>query len=179
MSDTMTSIGNVMDIRDSPIEGKEITVDTMQFLEFMLGHEFFAINLFHTREVIIPNEIIPMPGASSFIKGMMDLRGTITTIVDLKKLMNIISNSTFKQRSRIIILDNDISEKPLGILVDDVSSVSTYRSSDIEKGTKGSDNVRYISGVIRKPLKSGKKEGDGLIIWLDISAMMKSLQDDL
>jgi len=178
-SDIIASADKSRHTESRSSERKEKTGDGMQFVEFVLGHEFFAVNLFQTREVITPEEITPLPGSSPYIKGMMDLRGMITTIVDLKKLMNITGESPLKHRSRIIILDQEISEKPLGILVDDVSSVSTYQLSDIDRELKrDSDNERYIAGVIQKN-HNGKKERNQLILWLDIPAMMKSIEKDL
>ncbi|NLV28149.1 MAG: purine-binding chemotaxis protein CheW [Methanomicrobiales archaeon] len=178
-SDIITSADNTMQPEYSSSERREKAVEGMQFVEFMLGHECYAINLFHTREVITPNEITPLPGASPYVKGMMDLRGSITTIIDLKKMMNITSESGLKHRSRIIILDQEFMEKPLGILVDDVSSVSTYRLSDIDKETKNdSNNVRYISGVIKKTVPDEKKENHNFILWLNIFHMMDSIKQD-
>lgn len=109
----------------------------------------------------------------------MDLRGSITTIVDLKSLMHISVESSSK-RSRIIILDQKISEKPIGILVDDVYSVSTHTSTDIDRDEKhGTNEARNIRGVIRKTIKDGDKETHKLILWLDIHAMMKTIAKDL
>lgn len=152
----------------------------LQFVEFILGHEFFAINLFHTREVLTPSEITPLPNAPSFIKGVMDLRGSITTIIDLKMLMHITADSVNNKRSRIIILDQQISEKPIGILVDDVYSVSTFTSADIDReADKKTQNTRNIMGIIRKTIKEGTQETHKLILWLDIQSMIKAIKQDL
>ena len=49
----------------------------MRVVEFILGNELFAIDLFDTREVINTTEITPLPNTPSFIKGIIDLRGVI------------------------------------------------------------------------------------------------------
>jgi purine-binding chemotaxis protein CheW len=152
----------------------------LQFVEFILGREYFAVNLFHTREVLTPSEITPLPSAPPYIKGVMDLRGSITTIIDLKTLMHITTESGNTKRSRIIILDQQISEKPIGILVDDVYSVSTHSSADIDReADHRTHNGRNIMGIIRKTLKEGSQETHKLILWLDIQSMMTSIQKDL
>ncbi len=154
--------------------------DNLQFVEFILGHENFAINLFHTREVLTPSEITPLPNAPDYIKGVMDLRGSITTIIDLKTLMHITAESASTKRSRIIILDQEITEKPIGILVDDVYSVSTHPSKDIDRDSeRKTNNVRNVMGIIRKTLKEGDKENYKLILWLDIHSMMDAICKDL
>lgn len=151
-----------------------------QFVEFLLGEENYAINLFHTREVITQSEITPIPNTSSYITGIMDLRGHITTIIDLKQMMGITTRSQGKERSRIIILDESISRKPVGILVDDVYSVSTYTSEDIDRsGDDQAQNARSILGVIRRKGKDGEKEKHTLIIWLDIRAMIAQIAKEL
>jgi len=164
----------------SPFQAGREDGDNKQFVEFVLGHEQFAVDLFHTREVITPSEITPVPNAPGYITGIMDLRGLITTIVDLKKMMNITSDFEGKKKSRIIILDHDISRKPVGILVDDVSSVSTIAASDIDRsGDDKTDKGRNIVGVIRRKGKEGNKEMDKLVLWLDIHAMIEKIADEI
>lgn len=154
--------------------------ETHQFVEFILGHEHFAINLFHTREVITPTEITPLPSAPAYITGIMDLRGVITTIVDLKRMMNITTDSAGKKRARIIILDQVISKKPVGILVDDVTSVSTYAARDIDHDADDkAHHTRSILGVIRRKAKDGGKEGHNLVLWLDIRAMIERISEQI
>ncbi|WP_373838152.1 chemotaxis protein CheW [Methanospirillum sp.] len=154
--------------------------DSHQFVEFALGHEFFAVNLFHTREVITPTDITPLPNSPDYITGIMDLRGLITTIVDLKKMMNITDEYEGKKKSRIIILDHNISRKPVGILVDDVSSVSTIAATDIDNNAKGeTDRGRNIIGVIRQKGKDGAQGRDKLILWLDIYAMIERIVEEI
>lgn len=154
--------------------------ETHQFVEFILGHENFAVNLFHTREVITPTEITPLPSAPAYITGIMDLRGVITTIVDLKRMMNITTESTGKKGARIIILDPDISKKPVGILVDDVTSVSTYTAGDIDHDADDkAHHTRSILGVIRRKGKDGVKEGHRLVLWLDIRTMIERISDQI
>lgn len=77
----------------------------LQVVEFILGDEFFAIELFDTREVINTTEITPLPNTPSFIKGIIDLRGVITTIIDLKQMMKIENEASGKKKARIIVLD--------------------------------------------------------------------------
>ena len=78
------------------------TAGSMRVVEFILGNELFAIDLFDTREVINTTEITPLPNTPSFIKGIIDLRGVITTIIDLKEMMKITKEAGDKKKSRII-----------------------------------------------------------------------------
>ncbi|HOL40806.1 MAG TPA: chemotaxis protein CheW [Methanospirillum sp.] len=154
---------------------------TIQVVEFILGNDMFAIDLFDTREVITQTEVTPLPNTPPYLKGIIDLRGSITTIIDLKDLMHISAESKGKKNSRIIVLDRSISSKPVGILVDDVFSVTTYSQDDIDKeNTSARDTHRDIIGVIRKKTKSvGEKDKSDLVLWLDIRKMIEKIEADL
>jgi len=156
------------------------TAGSMRVVEFILGNELFAIDLFDTREVINTTEITPLPNTPSFIKGIIDLRGVITTIIDLKEMMKITKEAGDKKKSRIIVLDQGVSEKMIGVLVDDVLAVTTYADEDIDKDAHASQNSeRDILGIIRKKTKTGDKDKSELIIWLDIKTMITKIERDL
>lgn len=156
---------------------------TVQVVEFVLGRELFAIDLFDTREVITNTMVTPLPSAPAFIRGIIDLRGMITTIIDLKDLMHIQSDSGVGKKTRIIVLDRSISHKPIGILVDDVYSVTTYGKDEIDKDTESAstDHKRDILGVIRKRFRGGgdEEEKHELVIWLDIKGIIRKIEDSL
>lgn len=152
----------------------------LQVVEFILGNELFAIDLFDTREVINYTEITPLPNTPSFIKGIIDLRGIITTIIDLKEMMNITKEADGKKKSRIIVLDASVSAKMIGVLVDDVLAVSTYTDDDIDKDSHASKTSdRDILGIIRKKVKTADRDKSDLIIWLDIKTMIQKVEQDL
>lgn len=152
----------------------------LQVVEFILGNELFAIDLFDTREVINYTEITPLPNTPSFIKGIIDLRGIITTIIDLKEMMHITQEADGKKKSRIIVLDANVSEKMIGVLVDDVLAVSTYADDEIDKDAQASkSHERDILGIIRKKVKAGERDKSNLIIWLDIRTMINKVAKDI
>ncbi len=156
------------------------TAGSLQVVEFILGNELFAIDLFDTREVINYTEITPLPNTPSFIKGIIDLRGVISTIIDLKEMMNITKEAGGKKKSRIIVLDQSVSQKMIGVLVDDVLAVTTYADDDIDKDAHTSQNTeRDILGIIRKKTKTADRDKSELIIWLDIKTMIKRVERDL
>jgi len=156
-------------------------VGTIQVVEFILGNDLFAIDLFDTREVITQTEVTPLPNTPPYLKGIIDLRGMITTIIDLKDLMHISTEASGKKRSRIIVLDRSIADKPIGILVDAVFSVTTYGQEDIDReNNSAKDSHRDILGVIRKKTKvSGEKDKGGLVVWLDIRTMIGKIEAEL
>jgi len=165
----------------SPSRFRNKGTGTIQVVEFILGNDLFAIDLFDTREVITQTDVTPIPNTPQYLRGIIDLRGMITTIIDLKDLMHITTEASGKKKSRVIVLDRSITDKPIGILVDDVFSVTTYGQEDIDKDTHSSTHShRDILGVIRKKTKvSGEKEKGGLVVWLDIRTMIGKIESEL
>lgn len=153
----------------------------IRVVEFLIGDELFAVDLFDTREVITTPEMIPIPNSETYVTGMIDLRGVITTIIDLRVLMHITRESTGKKMSRVIILDKTVSEKKIGILVDDVSSVTTYSKEDIDQDARSSSHSeRDILGIIRKRRKgSGGDNKSTLVIFLDMKALIGRVEKNL
>src|SRR5271157_968401 len=62
---------------------------SIQIVEFILGKERFAIDLFDVKEVVEYTTITKLPNVPAYVKGIIDLRGEITTIIDLKHRLNI------------------------------------------------------------------------------------------
>ncbi len=167
------STGNSISL-ESEKAGNEI-----QVVEFCLGGETFAVNLFDVREIVEASRITPVPHAASHIKGIIDLRGEITTIVDLKKILQISESKKVKtdedggDSSRFIVLDESVTKVKTGIVVDDVTSVLNVPTSEIDQATHDADS--YILGIIKKSVgdkEEGRKE---LVIWIDVRALLQSV----
>ena len=117
--DTTTEVVMEEPVHTSPVQSssrfRAKGAGTIQVVEFILGNDLFAIDLFDTREVITQTEVTPLPNTPPYLKGIIDLRGMITTIIDLKDLMHITTEASGKKKSRIIVLDRSITDKPIGI----------------------------------------------------------------
>ncbi|MBR1369520.1 chemotaxis protein CheW [Methanocalculus chunghsingensis] len=146
---------------------------SIQVVEFVLGDETFAIDLFEVREVVEYTRISALPNSPSYIKGIIDLRGEITTIIDLKARLNIIGSSRAEEESRIIVLDENITKKKVGIMVDDVLSVSTFEMSHVDQtGAVDSDDDSCILGIIKKKAQGKDRDATDLVIWIDIKQLL-------
>ncbi len=150
------------------------TGEEIQVVEFILGTEQFAINLFDVKEIVEYTRITPLPGSATYIRGIIDLRGEITTIIDLKERMGIAQISTDLEQSRIIVIDTSVTTNKTGILVDDVTTVQSVSHSQIDKRTlEGEDS--FILGIIRQ--KSGDRDSEktDLVIWLDVPGLLREM----
>jgi purine-binding chemotaxis protein CheW len=150
---------------------------SIQIVEFVLGKERFAIDLFDVKEVVEYTTITKLPNVPAYIKGIIDLRGEITTIIDLKHRLNITEESPVAaESSRIIVLDNRITGTKLGILVDDVTSVSTFEANQVDYTSASvSKEDTAIIGIIKRKVKVKDKEKNELIIWIDIKQLLEGI----
>ena len=150
---------------------------SIQVVEFLLGEEHFAIDLFEVKEVVEYTSITPLPNTPDYLKGIIDLRGEITSIVDLKHRLNITEKSMRSQdNSRIIVLDDKVSQKKIGVLVDDVTSVSTFEKKQVDyTSASGIREDIVIIGIIKRSVVVQEKEKNELIIWIDITKLLHGI----
>ncbi|MFA7695488.1 MAG: chemotaxis protein CheW [Methanoregula sp.] len=153
-----------------PVSGSQTRrKENIQVVEFVLGKELFAIDLFDVKEVVEYTTITKLPNVSSCVRGIIDLRGEITTIIDLRERLGIAEASSLPgESSRIIVLDNKITKSKTGILVDDVTSVSTFEEEQVDYTSAGvTDNDSVIRGIIKRKIRVKDKEKNELIIWIN------------
>jgi purine-binding chemotaxis protein CheW len=154
-------------------------ISSIQVVEFVLGNEHFAIDLFDVKEVVEYTTITKLPNVPSYVRGIIDLRGEITTIIDLKERLNISEKSRQTvEASRIIVLDDKIAKSKIGILVDEVTSVSTFEGNEVDCTSASiSKEDTAIIGIIKRKVKVKDKEINELIIWIDIKQLLSSIDD--
>jgi purine-binding chemotaxis protein CheW len=165
--------------KESPNKQKEL--DSIQVFEFVLGDEHFAIDLFDVKEVVEYTTITKLPNVSGYVRGIIDLRGEITMIIDLKQRLNIAEeNAKSLESSRIIVLDETIAKSKIGILVDDVTSVSTFEGDQVDHTSASiSKEETSIIGIIKRKIKVKDKEINELIIWIDIKQLLTDIDAKL
>jgi purine-binding chemotaxis protein CheW len=176
------SEGKIQDLACPPTPQKQETRSgNIQVVIFTLGDEQFAIDLFDVKEVVEYTTITKLPNVQSFIRGIIDLRGEITTIVDLKQRLNITpAKTTSLETSRIIVLDETITTSKIGILVDDVTSVSTFEAGRVDYTSASvSKEDTAIIGIIKKNVKIKDKSCNELIIWIDIKQLLNDIDSAL
>jgi purine-binding chemotaxis protein CheW len=151
---------------------------TVQVVEFLLGKEHFAIDLFDVREVVEYTTITKLPQVPPYVKGIIDLRGEITTIIDLKERLNIREGAEVADEARrIIVLDEQNMKSKLGVMVDDVSSVSTFELEQVDQSSASfSKEDSAILGIIKKKVRVKDRDETDLVIWIDIRKILADLE---
>lgn len=144
-----------------PKEGK--------YLTFSLNGEEYGIGILKVKEIIGVMPVTPVPLAPNFIKGVINLRGKVIPIVDLRLKFGM-PEAQYTDRTCIIVVEiaNSTSRLPMGIVVDSVSEVLNIKAADIEETPSfgGAIKTEYILGI-------GKMDG-GIKILLDIDKVLSS-----
>lgn len=145
---------------------KEQNNPVMQWVTFRLGDEKYGINVMQVQEVLRVAEIAPVPGAPSYVLGIINLRGNVVTVIDTRNRFGLMSKEP-DDNSRIVIIETE--SHIIGILVDSVAEVVELRASDIETAPNvgNEDTSRYIQGVTSRD--------NELLILVDLN---KFLSDD-
>jgi purine-binding chemotaxis protein CheW len=122
-----------------------------RYLSFSLGTEDYAIPLLCVKEVIAIPEITPMPFSPPHFLGIMNLRGQVISIVDLRKKLGIKAQNT--SESAVIICD--LGQVCLGIVVDSINSVLTPQESELSEKPvfENMAATDYVTHVYRKDKK--------------------------
>ena len=134
--------------------------EELKLVVFKLGDEEYAAEVSQVREIIRLERITRLPRAPEFVEGIINLRGQLTTVINLRKLFELPPKDT--PNARIVVLDQ---QEPTGIIVDAVTEVLSLTQEEIDKPSRvfGVD-ARFIRGV--------GKRGDRLIIILDLNRIL-------
>lgn len=144
--------------------------ELLQLVTFSIGEEEFGVNILKVQEIIRTMEITKVPRSPDFVEGVINLRGKVIPIIDLRRRFGLAPRPEDKD-TRIIVIE--INSIIVGFVVDAVSEVLRIPASTVEPPppvVAGVDSD-YISGV-------GKLQ-DRLLIMLDLDKLLSSEDMDL
>ncbi len=118
-----------------------------RYVTFRLGAETYALDVLKVREIQRLSEIAPVPGAPPHILGLINLRGSLVTVIDTRSRLGV-ANPANNYGSRIIIVEQD--GMTLGLLVDSVIAVVDAESTELmlPPGLAGGRTTGVVSGVL-------------------------------
>ena len=145
-------------------------------VEFHLGDEHYALDIQIAREIVEMMPITKVPKAPEYIAGIINLRGEITTIINLNGLLGIPEKKTESARKIIVMMPEAAGNRNMGVIVDDVHSVIQVSDSEVEKmGDDFSSGIHsFVKGII-KPIDAQTGKIDRLIIWVDIEKVISDM----
>ncbi len=141
----------------------EIDADSQQYLTFDLADEHYGVDILKVQEIKGYTAVTKIPNTPDYLKGVLNLRGTIVPIVDLRLKFGM--QATEPTAFTVIVVVN-VQERVMGFLVDAVSDVLEFASKDIqpppELGSKV--DITFVSGI--------GNSNDRLVTLLDIDRVM-------
>ena len=140
-----------------------------KYLTFSLDSEEYGIGILKVKEIIGMMRITPVPQTPQFVKGVINLRGKVIPVIDLRLRFGM-ESIEYSERTCIIVVEiqSTSGRLPIGIVVDSVSEVLNIKASDIEETpTFGTQlETDYILGMA--------KMGGGVKILLDIDRILNA-----
>lgn len=139
--------------------------EDVQLACFRVGAELYALDIMNIREIIRPQKLTSIPGAPRFIEGVINLRGVVIPVSDLRKRFGQPVDEQ-SRKSRIVICS--IAGNGIGLLVDEVLEVRRYGRRDIAPAPQflGGPEAEYFLGVARG--------GDELVMIIDLDRLLSS-----
>jgi purine-binding chemotaxis protein CheW len=119
-------------------------MENIKIVAFKLGEEEFGLNIDHVNSIERISQITRVPNAPAYIKGVVNLRGQITPIIDLQ---NILSENQVETTERTRILIANYNDMNLGFMVDQTSDVMDVRPDEIVPPSSNGLNFDYLDGI--------------------------------
>jgi purine-binding chemotaxis protein CheW len=136
-----------------------------EYLAFSLGGEEYVVDILKVQEIRTYEGVTRIANMPAFIKGVMNLRGTVVPVVDLRIRFNV-GKAQYDATTIVIVMN--IGKRTIGVVVDGVSDVVVLKSSDLRAAPE-------IAGVLRAEFLQGVAILDTrMLIVVDIDGLMSS-----
>jgi purine-binding chemotaxis protein CheW len=124
----------------------ETAKECLEILEFLLAYETYGIETSYVREVYLLKELTPLPCVSPFVLGIINVRGQIVSVIDIKKFFDL-PEKGLTDLNKVIIIHNEAME--FGILADVILGMRRIALRDIQPSLPTLTGVReqYLKGV--------------------------------
>ncbi len=128
---------------------KENSNNANQFLTFILGSEEYGVDILRVQEIKGWDRVTPIPNTPEYIKGVINLRGAIVPIIDLRQRFNLQSIS-YGATTVVIVLKvtSEDKERTIGIVVDAVSDVYNITMDEMKPPPDFGDiDIEFVEGL--------------------------------
>ena len=127
-------------------EPKNEVEEGIQVVAFKLLNEEYGVSILNVQEIRNLTDITRVPFAADYIKGVINLRGSVLPVIDLKKRLGL-ADAPYTDDTRVVTVT--IGDLHVGMLVDAVTEVLTINSKPVDpkKAINGKEITRYLSGI--------------------------------
>lgn len=153
----------VAEYREKKSSMEVIEDDKEQFVTFIIGTERYGVDILKVRDIIDVPEITRVPKSPQFIKGVINLRGTIVAVADMRLKFKL---EEIPYTAQTVIIVVEVGGRFIGMIVDSVSDVADIEVSSIHESPHFTSNINddFIKGVGRMD--------DELIVILDVEKIL-------
>ncbi|MCP4584298.1 MAG: chemotaxis protein CheW [candidate division Zixibacteria bacterium] len=145
--------------------------DLEQMVTFNLGQEEFGVNILQVQEINRMVEITRVPQTENYVEGIINLRGKVIPIIDLRKKFGM-AEKEYDNHTRIVVVD--VANEVVGLVVDGVSEVLRVPADSLEDAPRLVSGESTYSGV--EYIKSIAKLADRLLIYLDLGKIISTCE---
>ena len=137
--------------------------EIQQFVIFSVDEQIYGVEILKIKEVVSYQKITPLPNMKAFIKGVINLRGVILPVFDLREKFKL-PETTYTSFHAIIVME--VSGRVMGVIVDEISDVVDLLPEEVQAVSSLPPGVQaeYMKGI-------GKKESE-LIVLLDVDRLL-------
>ncbi|WP_051183076.1 chemotaxis protein CheW [Desulfocurvibacter africanus] len=141
--------------------------ELLQLVTFSIAEEEFGVEILLVKEIIRPMSVTKVPNAPVFVEGVINLRGQVIPIIDLRKRFGL-ATSKLDKNTRIIVVE--MSRMRVGFVVDAVSEVLRISAGTVEPPPA------MVAGVESEFIKGVGKLDSHLLILLDLEKLFTSME---
>ncbi len=150
-----------------PTAGGDSGEHAGQYLSFTLGDEVYGIDILKVREIRGWEAVRPLPDTPDYVRGVLDLRGSIVPVIDMRLRFNL-DKAECSATTVTIILTIQLKDRPyvVGMVVDGVSDVLDMQTHDVKEAPSLGKKIdtRYIDGMVSL--------GQQVVLLLDVDNLL-------
>ena len=141
----------------------------LQIVSFRLANEEYGVDIMRAQEIIMPGQITRMPEVPDFVCGLINLRGHVIPVVDLRKRFGLATTEN-DEHTRIIVVN--VANKTIGMVVDEVTEVLRINADQIDPPPSSITGINqdYVRGIVKRE--------DTLLILLNIENILSREEQD-
>lgn len=170
LTESVEKLSQRADEAGGDIKTKELLNMEGKYLRFTLGNERFGIEILRIIEIIKLVPITKVPNTPDFVRGVINLRGTVVPVLDLRLKIGM-EEKAYDSKTRIVILEEEMdgAKMKVGFIVDEVDVVCDVKAADIDVAPSfgEAEKTNFIKAVVRMD--------DTVYILLDISVLVTPL----
>lgn len=143
------------------------TADSTQYLTFKLHQEEYGVEILKVQEIKGFTQVTPVPNTPDYVRGVINLRGTVVPVLDLRTRFRM-ESADYNQFTVIIVVNLD--DRIVGLVVDAVSDVLNFRSNDVEP------TPDFGCGVDTSFITGLAKVDERLVLLLSLESLVSDVQ---